>query len=427
MLPFFILRLYNLIFWISTPYWRFFLSRRIKRGKEDSKRFLEKTGKTNLPQRKEKIIWINAVSVGETLAVMPLIERLLETYPSINVLLTTSTKTAAEIAESQLPRRAFHQFIVIDHPLYVRRFLNHWQPIMAIWVESELWPNLISQTAKRAIPMALVNAKFSLNSFRSWSRVRWLSSFLLSKFNICLAQSEENKEFLTLLGAKQVIVGGNLKYDAKPLSCDEAQKNLWQNVLGESKVFLAASTHEGEDEAIVKAHLDICALGKNIKTFIAPRHPQRARKVAALALPLKTQFYSAHQPLSKETDIYIIDAIGVLGLFYRLADIVFMGGSLVAHGGQNPLEPARLDCALLSGAHVHNFQSLYALLQQKGGAKFVDSNTLSQNLRDLLDNPQKINAMARQAKEVSNNLKGALEGTLTELKKIMKEQDVAAS
>ncbi len=430
---------YNFIFMCATPCLHFFLRSRIKRGKEDKHRWREKLGKTNLPsppnerkgelkgERKAALIWVNAVSVGEALAVIPLIERLLDIYPNARVCLTTSTTSAAQIAKDKLPPRAFHQFTPLDHPLYVRRFLDHWQPALALWVESELWPNLIIQTAKRSIPMALVNARFSDRSAKRWLRVRWLSSFLLSLFDVCLAQDEKVKKTLLDLGARAARVSGNLKYDAKPLPYDEAQEQQWRAALEGHKIFLAASTHAGEEAILIKTHLEICAQGKKIKTIIAPRHPPRAAGITALAPELKMEFYSSGAIMNKATDIYIVDRIGVLGLFYRLADIVFMGGSLIAHGGQNPLEAARMDCALLSGEGFFNFQSLYRFLQKEEGVRVVRENNLTKTLAFLLDNPQEVVASAQRAKKSASSLKGALEKTLIELKPILEKLDVAAT
>lgn len=419
MVSFFILRVYNFVFWCLSPYWGFFLRQRIKRGKENPTRYRERMGVSALPKPTTDIIWVNAVSVGEALAVVPLIERLPEIYPAgakpIKVMLTTSTTSAAEIIKDKLPPHAFHQYTVIDHPLYVKRFLEHWRPVAAFWVESELWPNMITQTAKRKIPMVLINARLSPKTVRNWSRLKFFAHFLLSRFDICLAQNETNKEALLALGAKQVAVSGNLKYDAAPLVYDEGQKNQWQEKLQGNQVFLAASTHAGEDEIIIAAHRAMVQEGRKIKTIIAPRHPHRAQKIMELTEGLKTTFYS-HNPLSaQEVDIYIIDKIGVLGLFYALADVVFMGGSLVNQGGQNPLEPARLHCALLSGEHVFNFQEVYNLFQQQGGVKIIHKENLTKTLAHLFSNPQEIKTMADSVKQSTDSLKGALDMTLTAL------------
>lgn len=442
MFKFFTLGFYNLIFWISTPYWAFFLRKRIKRNKEDATRWREKLGTTSLPRpvAGEKIIWVNAVSVGEALAAIPLIERLPELYPehknNIRVLLTTSTTTAAKIVEDKLPAYALHQYTVIDHPLFVRRFLAHWQPCAALWVESELWPNMLTQTAQRKVPMALVNARLSPKTVRNWKKGKFIARFLLSHFAICLAQDEENKKALEELGAGLAMVSGNLKYDAKPLPCCEEERARWAAAMAGHQVFLAASTHTGEDEIILNAHRALRKKGKKIKTFIVPRHPARARSVGAMASTSdggggkeKIVFYSeASTPTeTEEADVYIIDSIGVLGVFYRLADIVFMGGSFVAHGGQNPLEPARLDCALLSGAHVFNFQHIYDFMKKNKGVVFVEPNNLVEVVEDLLNDENKMKGLKQNAGASATQLKGALDKTLAHLRPILKEKENVAS
>jgi 3-deoxy-D-manno-octulosonic-acid transferase len=425
------LRVYNFIFWILTPCLHYFLRQRIKRGKEDKTRFREKMGLSALPKPSEKIIWINAVSVGEALAVIPLIERLPEIYPpmaqNMRILLTTSTTSAATIVKDRLPPHALHQYTVIDHPLYVKRFLDHWQPVAAFWVESELWPNMIAQTAKRSIPMALINARFSRKTVKNWSRAKFFARFLFSRFDICLVQNETNKDALIVLGASPVVMSGNLKYDAKPLVYDQTQKELWQERLQGNQVFLAASTHIGEDETIIQTHRDLLKQGKKIKTIIAPRHPQRAQSIIEKTGSLKTALYSQDPLINLDVDIYIIDRVGVLGLFYALADVVFMGGSLIERGGQNPLEPARLDCALFSGAHTFNFEEVYTLLQQKGAVQVVCAKTLTEKLSHLLDRPEKIKTMAEEAKKSADSLKGALDITLAALKPNLDKINVASS
>lgn len=421
--------LYRLLFWATSFYWKIFLRNRIKNNKEDELRWLEKIGKTSLPppKTKEKIIWANAVSVGEALSVIPLIEELLKMCShldgEVRVLLTTSTKTSADIVKDKLPPNAFHQYMVLDHPLYVKRFLKHWKPSAAIYVESELWPNLIVQTAKLKIPLVLINARLSPKTVKNWLRVKWFISFLLSHFNICLAQTPENKDSLISLGAKNVVVGGNLKYDVPPLLFDEGEFRLWQSNLSDLKVFFAASTHNGEDEYIIKSHKNLCQQGKKIQTIIAPRHPQRAAKIADLASKagMSSAFHSSTQSLDNLPDIYIVDEIGTMGLFYKLADIVFIGGSLIDHGSQNPLEAARLNCALISGRHFFNFENVYQMLQQNNAIKITDAEKLTENVASLLDDENERKRMVMAAVQSAENLKGALAKNLHYLKPILEK------
>ncbi len=415
------LTFYRLIFWITTPFWGIFLRRRVRRNKEDSVRWPERMGKT-LSQKTfkpdAKLIWINAVSVGESLAVLPLMNRLPEICgASVNILLTTGTRSAAQLMAMKLPAHAFHQYAPLDHPLYVRRFLTRWQPNMAIWVESELWPNMIVQTGKRGIPMALVNARLSAKSLKRWLQHQRLARFLMMHFDLCLAQNEMTAKGLAQLGAQNVMVGGNLKYDAPPLSADQAEIDAWRAVLGAQPVFLAASTHRGEDEIIASAHLSARTQGYQLITIIAPRHPARSAEVAEKmrARGLTVICRSEAERPENLPDIYIVDRLGEMGLFYRLASIVFMGGSLIAHGGQNPLEAARLDCAIMSGKHVFNFSDIYRHLSNMNSVDMVTPETLAENLCHLLDNPERVRVMKSSARAATEKLAGALDHTLAQL------------
>ena len=425
------LAFYRSIFWITTPFWRFFLRRRVRRNKEDRARWRERMGKTTSQWKKGggkqagvALVWINAVSVGEALTVLPLISRLPEICGDrLSVLLTTGTHSAAELVAPKLPDHAFHQYTPLDHPLYVRRFLLRWQPDMAIWVESELWPNLITQTGRQHIPMALINARLSAKSLKRWLRQKSLAGALMSHFDLCLAQNEMTQKGLIALGAKNVWLSGNLKYDAPPLSADEGELDAWRKKLESRLVFLAASTHRGEEEIIAQAHLDARARGHLMATIIAPRHPPRAAEVAEKmrALGLTVICRSENACPENFPDIYIVDGLGEMGLFYRLASIVFMGGSLIERGGQNPLEPARLDCALMSGAHIFNFSDIYHLLLQAKCVEMVDPQTFGDRLSYLLDNEALLHEMKSAAKATAESLTGVLEQTLVHLTPLAKK------
>ena len=422
---FFSIALYRCLFWLTSFYWAFFLRRRIDRGKEDAERWPERLGKSTLKRPPQRLIWIHAVSVGESLAVLPLIARLPEIYPDhkkdIQILLTTVTVSSAAIIKDRLPAYARHQYMVLDHPLYVRRFLSHWRPDMAIWVESELWPNMLTEVSRRKIPMALINARLSPRALRNWLRVKRLAGFLLSLFDICLAQSEANAKALRQLGAKHVMVSGNLKYDAPPLAADADMLALWRARLADRKVFLAASTHAGEEQHIARAHIEAQKRNLNLITIIAPRHPARGRSISEemRAYGLSTGRLSEIAIPQSMPDIYIADRLGMLGLFYRLAHVVFMGGSLISHGGQNPLEPARLSCALLSGRHVFNFAEIYDHLSRSGGVRLIDEKDLAAQLIALLSDAGSQREMSQQAQKVADELKGALDQTLSRLKPLI--------
>ena len=426
LLVFLSLLIYQSLFWLTSFFWPIFLRYRIYKGKEDSKRWREKTGAITRARPSGSLIWVNAVSVGEILAALTLIRRLPEIYPKTtrprHVLLTTTTKSAANMVHNLLPDFAFHQYMVLDHPHYVKRFLSHWRPDLALWVESELWPNIIHSFSKSQKPCALINARLSPSSFRHWMKMRPFADFLLSHFDLCLAQSAKDKTMFEALGARHIVNGGNLKYDSEPLSFNEDRLAFWRALLGKKRLFLAASTHHGEEMALARIWRDGFCKRKDAVMMIAPRHPPRGLEIALAlgSLGLSVTRYSQNPKPKQLSDIYIIDELGHLGLFYRLADIVFMGGSLIKHGGQNPLEPARLDCALLSGKEVFNFQDIYRLFEKADGVLLVEREKIHHHLADLLNHPEKIKQMSANAHQIAGELKGAVDKHLTHLAPLMK-------
>jgi len=367
-----------------------YIRRRLARGKEDPTRIGERLGHPSQTRPAGTLVWVHAASVGEALSVAPLIERLLQRLDDGHVLLTTGTVTSARLAAERLPARALHQFVPIDRPAAVQRFLEHWRPDLALWVESELWPNLIAGTQMRGIAMALINGRLSARSATRWQRAGGLARYLLSGFTLCLAQSAGDAARFTALGARAVHCPGNLKDAAPPLPADSAALASLTAELADRPRWLAASTHAGEETLVGTAHRAVRTRHPALLTLLVPRHPERGGAIAeALARQgLNVMRRSAGEPIAAETDIYVADTLGELGLFYRLAGIAFVGGSLVAHGGQNPLEPARLDCAVLHGPHMANFAPAVAALAAAGGAVAVtDANALTTALGALLDDP----------------------------------------
>ena len=367
-----------------------YVRRRLARGKEDPARIGERLGHPGQARPAGTLVWVHAASVGEALSVAPLIERLLERLDEGHVLLTTGTVTSAQLAAERLPARALHQFVPIDRPAAVRRFLDHWRPDLALWVESELWPNLIAETQMRGVAMALINGRLSARSTARWRRAGGLARHLLGGFTLCLAQSAEDAARFTALGARAVHCAGNLKDAAPPLPTDSAALAALTAELADRPRWLAASTHAGEETLVGTAHRAVRTRHPTLLTLLVPRHPERGGAIAeALARQgLQVTRRSAGAPITAATDIYVADTLGELGLFYRLAGIAFVGGSLVAHGGQNPLEPARLDCAVLHGPHMTNFAPAVAALAEAGGAVAVaDATALSAALGRLLDDP----------------------------------------
>jgi 3-deoxy-D-manno-octulosonic-acid transferase len=369
-------RIYRLLTGLLQPLAVLSLRWRCRRGKEDPRRLPERYGFAGSPRPPGPIVWIHAASVGEAIGTLSLIERLLQARPGIEVLLTTGTTASARLLERRLPTHARHQFVPLDLSRSIARFLDHWRPDLAIWVESELWPNLVLATQARHIPMVLVNGRLSARSYRRWRLFPGLIRPLLGAFTECLAQDDEQAVRLRRLGAPQVESIGNLKASAAALPVDPQELERLRQQIGKRPVWLAASTHAGEEEIAARVHRRLRAAHRDMLTLIAPRHPARAAEIAAILADfgLKLAQRSAGAAIAADTDIYLADTMGELGLFYRLAGIAFVGGSLTPRGGHNPFEPARLGCAVLHGPDMRNCADLAAALAAAGASKTVGND-----------------------------------------------------
>jgi len=410
------LRAYQLGSALGTPIASQLLARRQKRGKEHPERLRERLGQPSMPRPKGPLVWVHGASVGEMLATIALIERL--RAQDFAVLVTSGTVTSAALAEQRLPNGVTHQFIPLDAPRFVRRFLDHWRPGLALFVESDLWPNLICSSAKRKIPMIIINGRLSERSFKRWRRVPGVIAALLNQFDLCLAQSATDAERYAKLGAPRVSATGNLKLDVPALPADEAALRRLKDIVGKRPVMLAASTHAGEEAAIIGAHRRLRAKFPSLLTIVVPRHPARGESIAeeAKGAGLSVALRSRRAQPMPDIGIYIADTLGELGLMYRLAPIVFMGGSLASHGGQNPIEAIQLGAAIIHGSQVWNFAEIYAALDAARGAQPVaDEEALATRLGAWLADPAARQAAADAAAATIKKLSGALERTWTAL------------
>jgi 3-deoxy-D-manno-octulosonic-acid transferase len=395
------LKLYRAASGASGPLARALLRRRLADGKEDAARLGERVGEAARSRPEGRLCWIHGASVGESLSVLPLVERLTARDRELSALVTTGTVTSAKLMAERLPPRAFHQFAPIDHPRFVARFLDHWRPDMALFVESEFWPNLLVQARRTSGFMGLVNGRISPRSFETWRGRPQTIRFLLSQFDVLIAQDRQNAERLSVLACRAVETFGNLKNAAAPLPADEdALAALNQAVAGRA-VLLAASTHPGEEEIVLAATKLLKAEVPNLLVIIAPRHPARGAEINALARGdgLRAARRSAGDQIVPDTDLYIADTLGELGLLYRVAHAAFVGGSLVVKGGHNPLEPARLGPAILHGPNVFNFAETYGEMRGAGGSALVrNERELAAAARRLFADETTRSAMAEAAR-----------------------------
>lgn len=402
------------------------LKMRQERGKEDASRKSERYGVASAERPEAPVVWVHAASVGETNAVLPVIDALLTERQDLFVVLTTGTVTSADIAASRLNERARHQFVPLDSPAYARRFLDHWQPALAIFTESEIWPNLILETHARAIPLALVNARMSASSHRRWAKSGKLSVALFSRFNRILAQNEVMARRFKKLGARTVINAGNLKADAPPPPVDAERLAELKAVIASRPVFVAASTHNGEEQAAIEAHRALRSSHPDVLTIIAPRHPERGTLVReqAEAAGLKVRQRSLNEKPGPGCDLYVADTIGELGVFYALADAAFIGGSLIERGGQNPLEAIAIETPVLTGPSQHNFRDTYqALLAANAVVEVRDAKSLASEVSRLLASPDERKAMSKRATLALHAMQGALEMTVAELLKLLEKRE----
>ncbi|MDD9717177.1 3-deoxy-D-manno-octulosonic acid transferase [Dinoroseobacter sp. PD6] len=382
------------------------IAERREAGKEDPDRYGERLGRPGLPRPDGPLIWMHAASVGEALSVQELIRRLREERPDTTILLTTGTRTSAELLATRLPQGAIHQFAPVDTKPAIAGFLDHWKPDLAIWIESELWPRMIHDTADRGIPMMLMNARMSPDSYRRWRWMRGLSHALLSRFRRILAQDKDTMRLLARLGAPQdrLRTIGTLKEGAQLLPYSQTQYASFLDEIDGRPLWLASSTHPGEEEMMSETHRSLVRRMHRLLMVLVPRHPERGPEIARAlrAEGWEVSLRSDDDSVDLDTQIYVADTLGELGLWYRLAPVSFIGGSLTEVGGHNPFEPAALGSAIVHGPHVFNFADIYERLTQAGGARQVDGPvTLAETIDDLLA-PHNAAAMAHAAWEVSS-------------------------
>ena len=383
------------------------LRSRLLMGKEDPERLEERLGISLAERPTGNLIWFHAASVGESLSLVELIKRISSSQPDYNFLITTGTITSAKLILSRLPSNAVHQYIPVDTPKAVEKFLDRWRPSLAIWTESEFWPNLISFTSARDIPMILINARISEKSYRRWRFFKKSLKNLIEKFNYSLIQDEKTVKYFSKIGisSNNFELTGTLKEGSAALPHSEIEQVEISKQILNRPVWLAASTHEGEEKLIAAAHRHASKASQGLLLIIVPRHPERGLEIASILTKenFKIRLRSKKDKISSDTQIYIADTLGELGLWYRVAPVSFVGGSLVPIGGHNPFEPAALGSAILHGPYVENFKEIYNRLNVAGAAvKIEEASELGVKLIETLS-PENAAKLAQSAWEVSSN------------------------
>ena len=406
---------------------RRYIEKRKKMGKEDVKRFNERVGRPTKPRPAGRLIWLHGASVGESISMLPLINRLLEIYPDAHVMVTTGTTTSAEVMAKRLPERAFHQYLPIDNPVFAARFIRHWQPTIALWFESEFLPGNHSTIKRRNIPLILINGRISNKSFKRWQQFDFVIKEILDCFTACLGQSEEDAYRLRALGAKDAMCLGNLKYAGLPIPVDEEKKKEIQDEIGERPVWLVSSTHSDEEAKIGRYLKELSAKHEGLLTIIAPRHPTRGveiRDILQDKYQLKTALRSANEKIQPETEVYIADTIGEMGIWYELCPIVFIGGSLIPHGGQNFMEPSRCRDAVIVGPHMHNFTDAMNRAKRADGIIQVDETVdLIDMVDQLLSNKELLDAKRSLAYNWATSEAKVLDGIAEKIQGYMENEN----
>ena len=390
------------------------LDARARRGKEDPVRVDERMGFTRAERPAGDLVWLHGVSVGESLSLLPVVERFVKARPDLTVLVTSSTVTSARILAERLPAGVIHQYAPVDAPGVVARFLDHWRPSLAVFVESELWPNLLLEAQRRGVKLALVSARITEKTVEGWARFPASARALTGAFDLVLPQDGASAQRLESMGAR---IDGlvNLKLSGDPLPHDAAAFSRLSAAIGDRPVIVAASTHEGEEVAIVRA-LD--RLGDRVCLILAPRHPERGPHIAQA---LQREGYafamrSRGETIGPDTDIYLADTLNEMGLFLRLADVVVMGGSfapaigLPPVGGHNPLEPARLGRPTITGPDASNWAPVTSALVEAGGLALVQApSDLPSVIAPLLADLNAAKAMGERGRRAAVEAGGGLE------------------
>lgn len=415
------LGLYRVLTGLAQPLIRQHLVSRAKRGKEDPERLGERLGMPSLDRPAGALVWIHAVSVGESLSGLPLIEALHSRRPDLNLLVTCGTRTAATLLAQRLPKAAIHQYVPVDTPKAAKAFMAHWRPDLAIWLEGELWPNTIFAAKASGAKLALLSARMTKASATGWQRFSRSARALLHQFDLILAQDSDSQIRLASLGANDVGLV-NLKTLAQALAYDPDALDTLRRQIGDRAVVLGASTHLGEDEIILRAWASLAEPRPLL--ILAPRHPERGASLEGVVQKLglgKVARRSQSQTLSASIAVYIADTLGEMGLFYRLARVTLMGGSLLPGiGGHNPLEPARLGSVIISGNQVFNFSKVYADMLSTGGLELVSCEAELMKALNLIWHDQSLaKTMAQAALDYCAREAGDMDRLWTSLSPIL--------
>ena len=387
---------------------------RLLQNKESPKRFKEKFCFFTKKKTKGKLIWFHGASIGEILSIIPLVEKLENNKEIKKILITSNTLSSSKILMNLKLKKTIHQFFPIDTNYHTQQFLNYWKPSVAIFIDSEIWPNMLINLKKKSISLILLNGRITKKSFEKWRIFPLSSKMIFKKFDVCLSSSKKSKNYLKLLGARKIKYIGNLKFSQTKKSENNLNKNLKRFFLSK-KMWCASSTHNSEEKICLEIHKKLKVKYEKLLTIIIPRHIHRTKEIISEAnkLNLKVHTHNSNGIIDKRTDIYLVNSFGQTKSFFKICKVVFLGGSLIKHGGQNPLEAARYGCKIIHGPNVWNFDEVYSLLKKYNvSTKIMNSNQLRYKIDNILSNKVNSKNLELKFKYLGNKI---LDKTLNEI------------
>ena len=387
---------------------------RLLKKKEHPTRFKEKFGFYNKKKVKGKLIWFHGASVGEILSIIPLVEKLEKNKKIKQILITSNTLSSSKIISNLKLKKTIHQFFPIDTNHHTQKFLNYWEPSIAFFIDSEIWPNMITNIKKRSIPLMLVNARITNKSFKRWKIFISCARKIFQNFDLCLSSNFKSSKYLKFLGAKKIKFIGNLKFTESEKNINDLDSDLKKFFLSK-KIWCASSTHNIEEQICANVHKKLKIKYKNLLTIIIPRHIHRTEKIInqIKKLNLKVHLHDSKYKINKDTDIYLVNSFGQTKSFFKICKTVFLGGSIIKHGGQNPIEAARFGCKVLHGPSVWNFDEIYDLLKKHNVSdKVTNPNQLTYKVDKMLNNKNKHINLELKIKNLGNKI---LTSTLNEV------------
>ena len=388
---------------------------RLLKNKEDIKRFTEKFSFASRKRIKGKLIWFHGASVGEILSIIPLVEKLEKDEKIKQILITSNTLSSSKIISKLKLKKTIHQFFPLDTNYLTKKFLIHWKPSIAIFIDSEIWPNMMMNIKRREISLILLNARITKKSFTRWKKFITNSKIFFEMFDICLTSNLKSKSYLKLLGAKKIKYIGNLKFSESEKNIHPLDNHL-KKFFSKKKIWCASRTHDIEEKICANIHKKLKIKYKDLLTIIIPRHIHRTEKIIEeiKKLNLNVHTHESRKKVNNNTDIYLVNSFGQTKSFFKICKTVFLGGSIIKHGGQNPLEAARFGCNILHGPNVWNFDEIYDLLKKyKVSNRIVNLNQLTLKVEKMINRNNKYKKSELKIKNLGNKI---LNSTLTELK-----------